>query len=367
MGHTKRLVTGAIALALTSALLASCSNTGATTGAGSASSASSGAIKLVIGQQGKEVEPIINASGVFANAPYQLQFASFNSPVDDIAAISSGSVDVGFIAEWTGLSSVGSANPAYTAANAPIKIIELLDQADEQQFNRAVIVASAKSNLTSVADAKGKKWGYIPGSYWNIFEAQTLQKLGWTEADISPVHLDIPNQSLALTNGTIDLAFTTQDTAATIPGARVIGKASDFGISYRIALWAGKKALDDPAKSAALQDFATRYVTYQAWVAQHPNEVQSAVAAAQKLTPDAAKTFWLYTRYLPVSVSSSALTGTNTLIDTAVKSGLLKNSVDASVFVDNRFSGSIDTAIKDTQIQSVLAESVKNSLGERKG
>ncbi|MFF3571977.1 ABC transporter substrate-binding protein [Nocardia jiangxiensis] len=304
-----------------------------------------------MGQQGGETEAIFKASGAFADAPYKVEYATFSSPAETLTALANGNVDIGNnLAQWTATQGAAAAKPAWTTKSAPYRSILVNVPSDKPDFDRFVVAASAQSGIKNIKDAKGKKWGFLPGSSTHLLAAKVLQKLGWTFHDVEPVNLDSTNQVLALQTGQVDVLFNPRDNivGALANGATVLGTAADYGLNVYTGYLANTKSLKNPKKAAALRDFSARLVRAQDWYVQNPKAAQQALVDFRKVTPEEAETIWEYTRVLPTAPNDELKKYSQQLADTAVEFGLLKHDVDATVLLDDRFADTINKTLADT-------------------
>lgn len=321
-------------------------------------------VTLTMGQQGGETEAIFQASGAFADTPYKVEFATFPSPTDTLTALANGQVDIANnLSQWTATQAAAAASPAWTADTAPYKNILVYAPGDPINYDRFVVVASAASGITDINDTKGKNWGFLPGSSTNLMAAKLLQTQGWTFDDVKTVSLDSTNQVLALQTGDVDVLFNPRDNvvAAIQQGAKVLAGSHEFGLTIYTGFLANEKSLNDPAKGAALEDLASRIIKSQDWYNQNPQAAQDALVKFRKVTPEQAKTIWEYTRVLPSAPSAEISTYSQGLADTAVTFGLLKNKLDATVLLDERFSTSINKTLTDIDYATHLKASYAGS------
>lgn len=319
-------------------------------------------VTITMGQQGSETEAIFVASGAFADAPYKIDYATFSSPSDTLTALASGKIDIGNnIAQWTATQAAAASNPPWTADTAPYKNILVNAPGNPEKFDRFVVAASAQSGITDIKQARKKIWGILPGTSGHLFAAKVLEKEGWTFKDISPANLDSTNQAIALQTGNVDVIFNPRDNliASLSRGAKVLGEAHQFDFTVYTGYLANVKALNDPAKGAAMRDFTQRIIRSMDWFVQHPKEAQAALVKFRKLTPDQAKLVWEYTRVLPQAPSAEIASYSQDLAETAVKFGLLKTNVDAKALLDDRFADDINKTLADSHYADHLNASYR--------
>jgi len=343
--RSRHLIRIAALAAASGLVLAGCSSAG-DDGTGDPSG-----VTITMGQQGGETEAIFEASKVFAGAPYKVEYATFSSPADTLTALANGNIDVANnLAQWTATQGAAAAKPAWTAKSAPYRSILVNVPSDKPDSGRFVVAASAQSGIKNIKDAKGKKWGFLPGSSTQLLAAKVLQKLGWTFNDVQSVDLDSTNQALALQTGQVDVLFNPRDNivGALANGATVLGTAADYDLNIYTGYLVSTRSLKDSKKAAALRDFTARLVKAQDWFVQNPKAAQQALVDFRKVTPEQAKIIWEYTRVLPTAPDDELKKYSQQLADTAVKFGLLKRHVDATVLLDDRFADTINKTLADT-------------------
>lgn len=318
-----------------------------------------GGVTIVVGQQGSETEGIFVESGVFKDAPYKVEFASFAGPVDTLAALASGRVDVANnVAQWTATQASASAQTPWTRETAPYRNALVTGPGNVEKFERFVAAASAQSKITSIAETKGKKWGIIRGASGHLFAAKILEKQGWTFDDIETVNIDATNQALAIQSGSVDVVFNPRDNLlqALSRGAKVIGESYQYDATIYTGYLMNVKALDDPRKGAGLKDFAARVIRALDWYNRNPDLAQKALVKYRKLTPEQAKVVWEYTRVRPLPADSVAAYS-QSLADTAFTFKLINKKVDAAALLDNRF----DDVIRSTTAAIRYEDNLKAS------
>jgi sulfonate transport system substrate-binding protein len=346
------------AASLPAAALAAC---GSSSSAQSSKSGSAqNGVTINVGQQGSDTQAGFDASGVFASAPYKIQYSSFASPADNLTALATGKVDVtNNVAQWTATQAAASASTAWTTATAPYKNILVSAPGNPQHYSRFVIAASRRSGITSIEQARHKRWGVIPGSSLELFAYTVLHKLGWSVKDIDIISLDATNQVLAVQTGRVDVLFNVMDNlvAPLAQGARVIGTAYEYGLTVYTGFLANEKSLNDPAKGKALEDFTKRMVEYQNWYNTHAAQAQAADVKFEELTAPQAKVVWEYARVIPEAPTPAIAQYSQSLADFALSAGLIDKKVSAAALLDDRYASTINAALKSTNMLANLKAS----------
>lgn len=319
-------------------------------------------ITLVIGQNGQELQPGWEASGLWKDAPYNIEFATFPNAVENATALAGGNVDVSYFAQFTAIQAQAAANPDWTKENTPYKSIVVAATADTENHERFVTVASKASGIAELtADAvRGKRWASSPGATNFLLYLQTLKHLGLTPKDVVPVTLNNEAGALAVLHGEVDLVSGPIDfyDQALADGGKVIAKSGDVGPGSPGGLLANTVSLGDPAKDAAIRDLVARYVAYQDWYNTHPKEAQEALVKVRKLTPESAKFIWAYTRVRPQPITEARIDEARSIAAVVHDFGAIGKAVDASFAYDDRYTDTIEEALKATDFDANL----KNSL-----
>jgi sulfonate transport system substrate-binding protein len=127
----------------------------------------------------------------FAGQQIGIKWIEFTSGPPLLEAMSTGSVDLG---------AVGDTPPIFAqAANANIVYV-----AGSPITNGQGILVPANSNIRTIADLKGKRVGFTKGTSAHNVVIATLEKVGLTYEDITPVYLTPPDAGPAFANGSIE-------------------------------------------------------------------------------------------------------------------------------------------------------------------
>lgn len=134
--------------------------------------------------------------------------------------------------------------------------------------------------ITSLADLKGKKIAYSPGQAQGALVLRVLQKAGLTKDDVKLVEMTSTAAgefATALGNHAVDVAplgiSQVKTYVAKYPGATAIGTGIRDDAS---TLYCLTKAVQDPAKAAALKDYVAIRTKALLWANQHPSEYAKA-------------------------------------------------------------------------------------------
>lgn len=357
-GRRRQTVVAAIAALGLSFGLAAC---------GGESKAAEGAdplagVTITLGQNDPAVRAAIEASGVYDDAPYKVDFVDFANQVDASTALTTGDIDGSVIAQYTLIQAAAGAKPAWTPETAPYKTIIVPGFVDTVNWDPFGTVASKKSGIKELtADAvRGKKWSASPGATNYLTMLQTLDYLGLGLDDIKYVPLDNPSGAIALLNNEIDLVSGGYSSyfAAIQDGATPLLSGSQVGPGSPGAVVATTASLDDPKKGKAWEDFVDRYLDYRLWVLQNEDKWVDAVVKATKVTPEQATQQYLnYGRGTISPVTADAQKTGQEIADVAFKNKAISQEVDASAGYDDRFTDVIEKKLKAIDFEAAVEKS----------
>ena len=277
---TRRSVLGAAALAASAVLaLTGCVAGEGSSGSAAAAGSSKGGtlnidfatynpLSLVIKKQGW-LEASLKDQGVTVN---WVQSAGSNKANE---ALRSGAIDVG--------STAGSAALLARANGSEIKTIDIYSQPEW-----SALVAPAGSDITSVADLKGKSVAATKGTDPYFFLLQALEQAGLKPGDVTVQNLQHADGRTALENGSVQ-AWSGLDpimAGAEQKGAKLFYRNLDFN-TYGF-LNATEPFLKNKPELA--QTVVNAYEKARAWAAQNPDQTAQILADAAGLDPAVAKT-----------------------------------------------------------------------------
>jgi sulfonate transport system substrate-binding protein len=283
---------------LLAAVLPLVSACGSGTAADTAAAGKPGQVTLHIGDQGKDVLTLLQASGELKNLPYKVVFDQFNSGPLVNAAFVAGDIDFGVMGD----------TPAIYAAAAglPVDVVGVSHTVGPGY----TLLARAGSGITSLAQLKGKKVAYSKGTANQGFLIQALATAGLKQQDITGVDVPLQNVGEVLQSGTVDAAtVAAQDLVnytAQHPDAVKLINGSQVSSGY--AFWlATRKALADPAERGALEDFMGRIVKAESWATANPSAwIDAYYVGVNKQSPTVGKLIWEdsgETRFVPIDAT----------------------------------------------------------------
>jgi NitT/TauT family transport system substrate-binding protein len=205
----------------------------------------------------------------FAPPGYKIEVVPFESPTDGKNAVLTGTVDTcihGIAAFLLG-----------AAAGEPVVIVAAAT-------NRGMgIIASAKSDIKTVRDLKGKRVAIFPGSTQEVVMLERLKAEGMSISDIQPIRLSFSDMPAALARGDID-AYVGAEPGPGISLANGTGRLVEYPYSTPIGslnmiLSASEKMIkENPDRLRMIVDMHKKATDY---AMAHPDEMIQ--VAMQKL------------------------------------------------------------------------------------
>jgi sulfonate transport system substrate-binding protein len=259
------LATAALLLPLTA-----CGGSADATGSGSGGLSS---VTLKVGDTGwARLQAALKIANL-DDTPYKVKWSVFQGGDLQLQAVRAGALDVASSSEIP---------PIFAAADgkANFKVVAV------QKGNTLLqeVVAPKGSKITSIAQLKGQKVGYVKNTTAHYFLYELLKQAGLKWSDIKAVPL-LPNDGLAALNGGSIAAFASYGgtiIAAHQQGATTIGSGADI-LSGNF-LWEGSDdTIANKTERAALADLIARVSKAYAYIRDgHEKDFAQVIAAATK-------------------------------------------------------------------------------------
>jgi sulfonate transport system substrate-binding protein len=220
-------------------------------------------VTLRVGTQKDGIRAVLQKSGQLDGLPYEIEWSTFVAGPPLVEAAGADRIDVA----W-----VGCAPPIFgAAAGAAFNVIAAVQERDRQE-NRLLVPKD--SEITSIADLKGKKIAVPRGTSGHAFVLNALKSEGLGTRDVEFAFLAPPDALAAFQSGSVDAIsiwdpFATQALETLDAREIVAGEPYEHGLGFEIA---SSKSLEDPAKVAAIQDYLRRLQAAWAWAGENPDE-----------------------------------------------------------------------------------------------
>lgn len=289
--------------------------------------------RLVVGDQNESLQTVVTASGVRSKLAGKLQFANFLGGPEIFEAFRAGALDVAL---------VGSTPPIHAhAAGDPLPIVAAL-RGSAPSYRLAL-----RPGLTvaSLQELKGRRIAWAEGTARQPFILSALKKAGLTTKDVTLVRLKVADFPTAIRLGQVDVAPLNEphfsrylkdyaaEKASAVPDSEYKGLPT-----ATLYLYASKKALDDPAKAAAIRELVAGWAEAVKWSRSNPNEwVRAYYVKKQGLKEADGHTILKGDGELSFPLLRDIVGEQQELIDLIYEAGQLPKRLDAREEFDFRF------------------------------
>jgi len=236
-------------------------------------------VTLVLGDQARGLRAMMEATGTLEGAPYQYRWANFQGAAPLFEAQRVGAVDTSYAGDL----------PVLMAASGGVPLKLIATNVGYPQANGLLV--QKDSPIRSVRDLKGRTVvvSSAKGSISQHLLYAALEEAGLKREDITVKFVLPTDASAAFNAGQID-AWATFDPYLGIAeqhGARLLrdGQGLTTALGF---LTATPASLEDPAKRAAIADFAGRLAQARAWAVAHPQDYARVYAELTRLPEGAA-------------------------------------------------------------------------------
>ena len=217
---------------------------------------------------------IIKDQGWLEDAGYDVEWTQSRGSSKANEALRAGAIDFG--------STAGSAALLARANGAPQQIVDVVAQPEW-----AALVVPADSDISSVADLKGKTVAAALGTDPYFFLVQTLEANGLSVDDVTVENLIHADGWAALQSGSVQ-AWAGLDpimASAQAAGAQLVSRDIDLN-SYSV-LNASERIIDEHPE--IVQVVVDAYEQARAWALAHPEETAQILADAAAIDPTVAQ------------------------------------------------------------------------------
>jgi sulfonate transport system substrate-binding protein len=284
---------------------------------------------LIVGDQKGNARAVMEASGVLKDVPYKIEWKEFAAAAPLLEAIGAGALDSGL---------VGDAPFTFAAAaNVPVRAIGAIRQTGD---GLAVLVPK-DSTIKSFDDLRGKKIATGRGSIGHQLILAALEKKGWTASDVQIVFLAPSDAKVAYTRGSVDAWSTWEPYVSqeeVLFQSRVVINAEGLtsGLSFVVAT---PNAIRD--KHSELEDYLRRLTAARAWALKNADAYAQTWGKLMNVAPSVPLN-WLNRAQVRIApVDDSVVADEQKTIDLYLRSGLIKQKLDANALVDRSFSDAI--------------------------
>jgi sulfonate transport system substrate-binding protein len=286
----------------------------------------------------------IQLSGATLPSTLKIDWSNFTGGPQVVQALEAGAIDVG---------TLGDVPLAYTeVANKGVVAIV----ATQTAGRTSGIVTAPGSNITSIAQLKGKKLAFTQATAPQGFMLHALQNAGLSKADVDLINIASQSQvSAALESHSVDAAATAGQLIyqyqAKNPDTKVLAwsqaPVNTSGYGYWVTT---QSALANPAKAAAIAAFIRAEIAGQKWVNANPTIwIQKYYVGVEKLSTTLGTQLnnaTGVTTFPPIN--SAVISAQQTVIDLLSTNGFIPTGLQASKQLDSRFNSVIAAASAGT-------------------
>jgi len=286
---------------------------------------------LHVGDQLQVLQAPLAAAGEDKPKGYRIEFSNFIGGPAVIAAETGGSVDVGYMAETPLVFA--------QAAGSPVKVVAVSQGFGTTSSNIALVVPT-NSPIRSIADLKGKKVAYGPGTVTQYLLARALDSVGLSLNDIRTVQMAAFSPA-ALDRGIADVFTATEPMLSkSIAEGRIrvlVNGGAPFipGFGYLVA---SDRALADPARAKLIADFVARAARAVRWRRENVAKAVPYTAKQFNVSPDLAEAILKRNPQHYTPIDASIVSKQQEEADLFYKLGLIHKRVDAKQVFDERYN-----------------------------
>jgi sulfonate transport system substrate-binding protein len=284
---------------------------------------------LRVGDQKGNAQAVMEAAGVLKDAPYRIEWKEFAAAAPLLEALGAGAIDTGL---------VGDAPFTFAAAaNVRAKAIAAIRQSSE---GLAILVPET-SAIHSLEELRGKKIATGRGSIGHQLILAALEAKRWTADDVQIVFLAPSDAKVAYTQGSVDAwstwePYVSQEEVLFKSRRVITAEGLTPGLSFEVAT---PEAIRD--KRAELEDFVARLTAARAWSQDHVAGYAESWGRLMNI-PSVVAVHWLSRARIRLApIDDGVVADEQKTIDLYVRSGLIKQKLDAAEIVDRSFSEAI--------------------------
>lgn len=216
--------------------------------------------KLVVADQNEGLQTLMRAAGAAEKLSSTITYANFLGGPAILEAFRAGALD---------LATVGNTPPIQAhAAGEQIPIVAARTSSEADYF----FAVRPGLKIDTLEQLRGKSIAYGEGTGRQPFVLNALKLAGLTRKDVRLVPLRATDFPDAIRSGQVDVAslnephFSRYLSDFADRGASAIPKTQNDRLPKSLTyLYASRKALDDPAKAAAIREFVVAWIEANRW------------------------------------------------------------------------------------------------------
>lgn len=285
-------------------------------------------VTLVVGDQKGGSKALLQAAGELGDVPYEIQWQEFTSGPPLLEAMNSGSIHVG---------GVGNTPPLFAAAaKGEFQVV----QGATYGGTGDAIVVPRGSDIAGVEDLAGKKVAVAEGSSANYHLLAQLEKAGLGYEDVDIQNLQPADALAAFSGGHVDAwaiwePYTSQAEKDADAEVLVTGKDLVNGYTFQVA---SNEALDDPATTAALEDYLARIARAQVWSKTHQEDWAKVWSEETGLSEEITLAAVRKREVELVPIDQEVIDSEQEMADAFAENGLFPEKFDVTSFFTDQFN-----------------------------
>ena len=278
---------------------------------------------------------LVQAAGL-DDTPYKVDFTVLQGGNLVMEALAAGQIELGTGSQIPPLSASQAAN----GGNFKIIGVRRMHTLDQE------LIVPAGSDLTEVAQLKGKTVGYVKNTTAHYFLEKMLEEAGLEWTDIDAVPLTTSDGLSAVLTGEVDAlaSYGNAIRTAKAKGCTTLRSAADI-LSGDYYWYATPASIADAATHAALVDWLGRYNEAAEWARQNPEEYAAFYAdltgedkddVLERFTEEEAQT------HLSVQpITDETIASEQDIADTFYKLGVFDAPIEAALLFDHSFDAEL--------------------------
>jgi sulfonate transport system substrate-binding protein len=272
---------------------------------------------------------MFHAAGLPAPS-FPVSYEEFGSGKVILEAMNAGSLDLGSMSEIP---------PVFSIPSRPrLKLIGVI----KGDVNNQAVLIQRDSKITSIADLKGKRVGYVRATTSHYFLLKMLAEAGLTFDDIVPVNLTPPDGQAAFAKGALDawaIYGYSIPLAIHLNGARVLKTALGY-LSGNYLLAAHPETIADPKRHAEIEELLRQLRAALAWGNANPEAWAELEAKSLGLPKEIVleETLKQSSPWLSAPVDDAVIASQQEVADVFARAGLIQEPVDVSKLWDRSFN-----------------------------
>ncbi|WP_122902264.1 ABC transporter substrate-binding protein [Acinetobacter sp. B51(2017)] len=284
-------------------------------------------IELKIGDQKGNMRAQLEASKLLDGIDYKISWYEFPAAAPVAEALNVEGIDIGYL---------GDAPFIFANANGGHAKAIAVNRYDPYAV---ALLVPKDSPIQSVQDLKGKTVTANKGSIGQLITLRALERAGMNAQDVSFKFLPPADGKLAVANGSVDVwavwdPYTAY--AEVIDGFRIIenGRGLYSGFTF---LAGTEKALSNPEKRRAIQDFVYRLEQSQTWVNANYQSFGQELARITGIPEEPATLAFKRKNATWTAITDDVVKTSQDTADFYAKHQLLNQKIDVSGLFDRDF------------------------------